>query len=282
MCCIAGSPIDRDRLGRRFRARMSAHRAARAGDGDARRRGAGARRGSGPRRGAGGARLAEARSQLLARVLSEPAGPWPDRLQHAGPGPMGLLVLAGRARARAAHGGQRVGGAARAGRPDPSVARVRAVDAAAVRGPLDAARADAVRRARAQLRGGRRALPGGRHRAARPRDRPGAPARAHAGDLAAQRRRAARADAVLASRRALGPRRHRRRRHAARPSAPRRRAPRRRAASDRVDRARPLRESGAIERRPDGSWVLHGEPAGLPTEATARVVRFRRRPAPVR
>ena len=43
-----------------------------------------------------------------------------------------------------------------------------------------------------------------------------------------------------------------------------------------------LRESGAIERRTDGSWVLHGEPAGLPTEATARVVRFRRRPAPAR
>ena len=36
---------------------------------------------------------------------------------------------------------------------------------------------------------------------------------------------------------------------------------------------------GRLTRRPNGTWVLRGDPVGTPTEATARVVRLRRRTA---
>jgi CRP-like cAMP-binding protein len=39
---------------------------------------------------------------------------------------------------------------------------------------------------------------------------------------------------------------------------------------------RELVEAGAIERRPDGGWLLTGEPVGVPTLATRRFVRTRR------
>lgn len=37
-----------------------------------------------------------------------------------------------------------------------------------------------------------------------------------------------------------------------------------------------LVEQGAIERRSGGTWLLHGDPVGLPTQQTARVVELRR------
>ena len=37
-----------------------------------------------------------------------------------------------------------------------------------------------------------------------------------------------------------------------------------------------LVEHGVLERRSGGTWVLHGEPVGLPTKQTARVVELRR------
>lgn len=41
-----------------------------------------------------------------------------------------------------------------------------------------------------------------------------------------------------------------------------------------------LSEDGSVERRPDGGWLLRGEPVGLPTAATARFVPLRRRRGP--
>jgi hypothetical protein len=38
-----------------------------------------------------------------------------------------------------------------------------------------------------------------------------------------------------------------------------------------------LSEDGTVERRPDGGWLLRGEPVGLPTAAAARFVPLRRR-----
>jgi hypothetical protein len=40
-----------------------------------------------------------------------------------------------------------------------------------------------------------------------------------------------------------------------------------------------LASAGEVERRADGSWLLHGEPVGLPTAATSRFVPLRRRTA---
>ena len=37
-----------------------------------------------------------------------------------------------------------------------------------------------------------------------------------------------------------------------------------------------LGERGALERRGNGAWVLHGEPVGFPSGRTARVVELRR------
>jgi hypothetical protein len=37
-----------------------------------------------------------------------------------------------------------------------------------------------------------------------------------------------------------------------------------------------LAARGELERLPDGTWLVHGTPDGVPTAPTARVVQFRR------
>jgi len=228
-----------------------------------------------------GTRLADAREQLRARVLCEPAGPWPDRLQRVGPGPIGLLVLEGvlarellmEDNVSAELLGQ--GDLIRPWRPSgPStllrsevrwtlleptrfavlgrsfataVANYPEVNTVLLDRVTDRAHRLALTQAISQLNGvERRVLTLFWH-------------------LAERWGRVASSGVIMPL--ALP---HRVVAHLV--------GARRPTVSTALGR---LRESGAIERRLDGSWILHGEPAGLPTEATARVVRFRRRPAQV-
>ena len=126
-----------------------------------------------------------------------------------------------------------------------------------------------VRGPRPPLRGRARALARGHRRALRPPQRALAAARHHPGDLAAHARRPAAEGALLAPRRALGPRLRRRRRGPL--------ALTHRILGQLVGARRPtvstalgeLAERGELTRRVDGSWVLRGSPPARPPSAAA-------------
>ena len=195
------------------------------------------------------ARRAEAERELTVRTYQVPDG----RLGRRAPErhvrrPRRPADPRRRALARA--DGRRPGQrrAARPGRRDPALADRQPGEPAPRRGRVVGALAGHRRRARPPLRGRAGALPRDHLGAARPLRRALDPPRHHAGDLAADPRRPPPARALLAPRRALGPRLGPGRDRAAGAHAPHPRPARRRPPADRLDRAgraRRARRAGA-------------------------------------
>ena len=154
-----------------------------------------------------GQRLVDARRELVCRVHTPDRGPWDaERLRTPGPSTSGCCCWTASWRGRSCWRTTcRPSCSARAtscarGRPS----RRRSSCRAEVRWTIvEEAR---LRGARPPLRRPARALSRGQRDGHRPPDGARAAARHDAGDLAAQRRRAASAGAVLAPQRALGPR----------------------------------------------------------------------------
>src|ERR687895_1488130 len=203
----------------------------------------------------GRARVGGAHAPALGRPLGRHAAVRGERRPRRPAGDRG------RALARARGGRPRQRRAARPGRPRAALAELQRRRPAAGRGRLVGPLLRHAGGARPPLRRRGRALPGDHRRAVRPPRRALAAPRHHAGDLPAHARRPPAEGALLASRRALGPRVRRRRRRPARAHPPHPRPARRRAPPDRLDRAQRAR-------RPRGA----GPPPG-------RLVAAARRPA---
>ena len=190
-------------------------------------------------------------------------GPWDvSRLSGASADHVGLLVLDGvlsRELVVADHVSAELLGPGDLVRPWQASERRRA---AARAGRLVGALDRHAGRARPPLRRRGGALPGDHRRALRPPGRALAAAGHHAGDLAAHPRRPPPEGAVLAPRRALGPRLRRRRGRAAGAHAPDPRPARRRPPPDRLDRAQRARRARGA-RAPAGRLVAAARrPAG--------------------
>ena len=227
-------------------------------------------------------RREQAERELVVRTHRLPVGPWDvSRLAGATADHVGLLIIDGilsRELVVADHVSAELLGPGDLVRPWQPASRtgLLPVDAVwTVMSPLSR------RRARPPLRGGDDALPGDHRDAVRPPERALAAAGHHAGDLAAHARRPAAEGALLAPRRALGPRVRRRRDRPAGAHAPDPRPARRRAPADRLDgavgagRARGARRAGptargccAAIRRTPSRWPASRRPPRPPARRT--------------
>ena len=206
-------------------------------------------------------RVREVSQRLFARAIDVPRGPWsPARALAGGTNPIGLLVLDGLLVREAIVGDHPCaellgpGDLLRAWEDrDAEVLLPRTVEWSA----LSTVRAGGDR---SGARRPRRAVAGDLRLARRARRPPGGAARRDAGDRPPHPRGRPPARAAVVPGRALGPRRARRRRRLAAPPAPHARRHGRRAPPVRHHRARSVDRRGEVERRPDGGWLLLGDP----------------------